>query len=215
MISKIKRSFITGLIVLLPFAVTVFVIQILLEKIGQPASNLFFGPWIKSLDKQWIESILSVFSVCVVIAIITCFGWLSKYFLGKWCLNFVERLINNIPLINSVYQTVKQLVDTISQSKKSFFQQAVLVEFPSKGLYSIGFLTNNARGEVQEKTKEDVRNVFVPTTPNPTTGFLLMVPNENIVYLDMSIGEAMKIIISAGAVTPDQLKKSTAIKLDN
>ena len=135
--------------------------------------------------------------------------------MSKWCLNFVERLINNIPLINSVYQTVKQLVDTISQSKKSFFQQAVLVEFPSKGLYSIGFLTNNARGEVQEKTKEDVRNVFVPTTPNPTTGFLLMVPNENIVYLDMSIGEAMKIIISAGAVTPDQLKKSTAIKLDN
>ena len=203
-----KRSFLTGLFLLLPLGVSILVLQFLLDKLGKPASVLFFGQWITTLDKQWVEVILSILSIGIVIGIITLFGWLSKYFLGKWFLNLTEKLIANIPFINTVYNTVTQIVDTLSQDKKAMFDKAVLVEFPRKGIYSIGFLTNCSRGEIQEKTKEEVYNVFVPTTPNPTSGFLIMVPKENIILLEMTASEAMKVIISGGALIPPYPKST-------
>lgn len=207
MIKKLKRYFMTGLVVLLPLGVTFIVIKFLLEKIGQPASTLFFGSWSSLLDKQWIEIIASVISIFIVIAIITIFGWLSKFFLGKSVLKFTEGLIQNIPFINTIYSTVKQIVDTLGKNKQAVFQKAVLVHFPNETMYSIGFLTNRSVGETQEKTKETVCNVFVPTTPNPTSGFLIMVPEDKLVVLDMSVGDAIKLIISGGAVAPETLQK--------
>lgn len=207
MIKKLKRYFVTGLVVLLPLGVTFIVIKFLLEKIGQPASTLFFGTWSNLLDKQWIEIIASIISIFIVIAIITIFGWLSKFFLGKSVLKFTENLIQNIPFINTIYNTVKQIVDTLGKNKQAVFQKAVLVHFPNETMYSIGFLTNRSVGETQEKTKEIVCNVFVPTTPNPTSGFLIMVPEDKLVVLDMSVGDAIKLIISGGAVTPEILQK--------
>lgn len=207
MIKKLKRSFVTGLVVLLPLGVTFIVIKFLLEKVGQPASSLFFGSWSNLLDKQWIEVIASIVSIFIVIAIITLFGWLSKFFLGKSVLKFTEGLIQNIPFINTVYNTVKQIVDTLGKNKQAVFQKAVLVHFPNETMYSIGFLTNRSVGETQDKTKENVCNVFVPTTPNPTSGFLIMVPEDKLIVLDMSVGDAIKLIISGGAVTPETLAK--------
>ena len=103
-------------------------------------------------------------------------------------------------------------MDTIGKNKKAVFQKAVLVRFPSDSLYSIGFLTNRAGGETQDKTKENVCNVFIPTTPNPTSGFLIMVPEEKLVVLDMSVGDAVKLIISGGAVSPEKLGVSVDLK---
>ena len=208
MIKKLKRFFVTGLVVLLPLGVTFIVIKFLLEKVGQPASTLFFGSWSNLLDKQWIEIIASIISIFIVIAIITVFGWLSKFFLGKSVLNLTESLIQNIPFINTIYNTVKQIVDTIGKNKQAVFQKAVLVHFPNETMYSIGFLTNRSVGETQDKTQETVCNVFVPTTPNPTSGFLIMVPEDKLIMLDMSVGDAIKLIISGGAVTPETLKKN-------
>ena len=202
MLKGLKRSFIAGLIVLMPLGVTFIVIRFLLEKIGQPASVLFFGSWINNLDQRWVEFLASLLSILIVISLITIFGWLSKFFLGKSFLKFTESLIQNIPFINTIYNTVKQIVDTLGQNKKAVFEKAVLVQFPSEGMYSIGFLTNRSQGETQEKTKETVYNVFVPTTPNPTTGFLVMVPESKIITLDMSVGDAIKLIISGGTLTP-------------
>ena len=121
MIKKLKRYFVTGLVVLLPLGVTFIVIKFLLEKIGQPASTLFFGTWSNLLDKQWIEIIASIISIFIVIAIITTFGWLSKFFLGKSVLKFTENLIQNIPFINTIYNTVKQIVDTLGKHKQAVF----------------------------------------------------------------------------------------------
>ena len=209
MLKNLKNSFVTGLVVLMPLGVTFVVIKFLLEKIGQPASVLFFSPWSHLFEKQWVELIASLMSIFIVIAMITLFGWLSKFFLGKTFLNFIESLIRNIPFINTIYNTVKQIVDTIGKNKQAVFQKAVLVKFPSDGMYSIGFLTNRSRGETQENTKENVCNVFVPTTPNPTSGFLIMVPEEKLIILDMTVGEAIKLIISGGAVCPEEAKKLT------
>ncbi len=212
MLKGLKRSFIAGLIVLMPLGVTFIVIRFLLEKIGQPASVVFFGSWLNNFDKQWLEFFASLLSILIVIGLITMFGWLSKFFLGKTFLKFTESLIQNIPFINTIYNTVKQIVDTIGQNQKAVFEKAVLVQFPSKGMYSIGFLTNRSQGEVQEKTKENVCNVFIPTTPNPTTGFLIMVPEEELVLLDMSVGDAIKLIISGGTVIPQVASQIPEIK---
>lgn len=206
MIKKLKRSFITGLLLLMPLGVTFIVVKFLLEKIGQPASALFFGPWCHFLEQRWVEWIASVLSMVIVVILITIFGWLSKFFLGKSFLKFMESLIRNIPFINTIYNSVKQIVDTLGKNKQAVFQKAVLVQFPSQGLYSIGFLTSKTRGEAQEKTKEEVCNVFVPTTPNPTSGFLIMVPKTKLIVLDMTVGDAIKLIISGGAVTPELMK---------
>jgi len=116
--------------------------------------------------------------------------------------NFFEGILVKVPLINLVYNTVKQIVDTFSQQNNAIFQEVVLIEYPRKGVYAVGFLTNQAKGEIQEKTGENLVNVFVPTTPNPTSGFLLMLPNDAVIPMEMTIAEGMKLIISGGAVAP-------------
>ena len=146
-------------------------------------------------------------STIIVLIFITIIGIASKFLFAKWIINISELLINKIPGIGLVYRTVKQIVDTFSKQNKAVFQAVALVEFPRKGMYAIGFITSKAQGEVQEKTGEIVVNVFVPTTPNPTSGFLVMIPENEITYLDMSVGDAMKLIISGGAVVPEYLPK--------
>ena len=117
-------------------------------------------------------------------------------------------------LINTIYRTVKQIVDTFGQQKKAIFQEVALIEYPRKRCYAIGFLTSTAKGEIQASTDEHIVNVFVPTTPNPTSGFLLMLPEEDIKRLQMSIADGMKLIISGGAFTPDP-KTGEAVPINN
>ncbi|HCI57016.1 MAG TPA: hypothetical protein DEW74_02720 [Opitutae bacterium] len=207
MLQKLKGWFVTGVLMLMPLGVTFFVIKFLLDKVGQPASVLFFGRWTHVLGQQWMGWIMDILSFLVVIAIITTFGWLSQFVFGRLLLSITEKCIKAIPIINTIYKSVQQIVETIGKNKKAIFQQAVLVPFPSQGLYSIGFLTNRSTGETQSKTTEDVYNVFVPTTPNPTSGFLIMVPEAKMVRLDMSVGDAIKLIISGGTVSPETVQK--------
>jgi len=189
--------------VILPMGVTIIVINFLLQKLGQPASSFFF--WF--LDPAWREApalklALELLSIVVVFSLITLLGYGSRFVLGRILLGWVENLLDNVPFINTVYRTVKQIVDTFSQQKKAVFQQVVLIEYPRKRSYVIGFLTSTAKGEPQQVTGETIVNIFVPTTPNPTSGFLLMLPESDVTKLDMSIADGMKLIISGGAVVP-------------
>lgn len=204
MFRSIRNAFITGIVVVLPLGVTIIVINFLLERLGNPASQFFF--WY--LDPEWrsmpaIKVILEGISVFVVFLLITLLGFGSRFVLGRLVLNGLERLLDRVPFINTVYRTVKQIVDTFSQQKKAVFQEVVLVEYPRKRSYAIGFLTSTAKGETQEVTGQHIVNVFVPTTPNPTSGFLLMLPDEDVTRLQMTITEGMKLVISGGAVVPD------------
>lgn len=155
--------------------------------------------------------LLDIISTLIVVILITILGAVSKFFFAKWLINISELAINKIPFIGLVYRTVKQIVDTFSKQNKAVFQAVALVEFPRKGMYAIGFITSKAQGEVQDKTGEVVVNVFVPTTPNPTSGFLVMIPESEITYLEMSVGDAMKLIISGGAVVPQYKSKDDII----
>ncbi|MCQ2955766.1 MAG: DUF502 domain-containing protein [Opitutales bacterium] len=213
MLQKLKGWFAAGVLMLMPLGVTFFVIKFLLDKVGQPASALFFGRWTHVFGQQWMGWVMDILAFLIVMAIITAFGWLSKFFFGRFLLSITEKCIKAIPIINTIYKTVQQIVETIGKNKKAVFQQAVLVPFPSQGLYSIGFLTNRSTGETQSKTAEEVYNVFVPTTPNPTSGFLIMVPEAKMIRLDMSVGDAIKLIISGGTVSPETLQQKVSSEI--
>ena len=215
MLRSLRNAFITGIVVILPLGVTVIVINFLLVRLGNPASQFFF--WY--LDSEWrnlpaVKFALETISIFVVFLLITILGYGSRFVLGRIILGGLERLLDRVPFINTVYRTVKQIVDTFGQQKKAVFQEVVLIEYPRKRCYALGFLTSTAMGETQARTCEHIVNVFVPTTPNPTSGFLLMLPEEDITRLQMNIADGMKLIISGGAVVPDP-KTGDVVSINN
>jgi uncharacterized membrane protein len=133
---------------------------------------------------------------------VTLLGYLSNYVFGKYFLKIGENLIQRIPGIGGVYNAVKQILATFGSQNRTLFSKVVLVEFPREGCWSIGFLTNKQQSEPHVRVGETMWTVFVPTTPNPTSGFLVMLPAEKVTELDMSIGDGMKMIISGGSVPP-------------
>jgi uncharacterized membrane protein len=208
MFTMIKNWFLTGLCTLLPLGVTAIVVQLLLDHVGAPASKFLLHCFrLTTPDVFWMNTIVNLFSTVFVVGIITVLGFLSKYFLGKTALRLTERLIERVPFVNSVYKTVKQVVEKFSKNQEAVFQKAVLIEYPRRGMYAIGFVSSETQGEVQIKTKEMVVNVFLPTTPNPTSGFLLLVPREDIIFLEMTVADGMKMIISGGLVNPEYVAK--------
>lgn len=206
MFRKLRNAFVSGLLLIAPVGVTIFVINFLIQRIGVPTRQLvfFFIPQ-RSSTLIWLEYGLYVLAILVVACLITVLGWLSKLVIGRFFLHTFERIVDTVPVIRNVYNTVKQIRDTFVQQEKAVFQKSVLIEYPRKGSWVLGFLTGQGKGEIQHRTSSDLLNVFVPTTPNPTSGFLLMVPREDVHDLDMSISDAMKLIISGGAVVPPWL----------
>lgn len=186
-----------------PIGITFFVFNWLVIKIGGSARDqlLFFIPE-ELISKEGLGMLWNTLATIIVLLLITMLGFLSRYFVAKFLWGLGERFLNNVPIINTVYTSVKQIVETFSSQNRAVFQQVVLIEFPRPGVYALGFLTGDAKGEIQQRTDKHMRNVFVPTTPNPTSGFLVMIPEEDLTVLDMTVGQGMKVIISGGAVAP-------------
>ena len=203
MLRSLRNAFVSGILLIAPVGVTFFVINFLIQKIGAPTREVFFffiPPG--TTPFPWVEYVLYIAAVLVVVVIITLLGWLSQRLIGRILIRTFERLVDNVPLVRSVYNTVKQIRDTFIEQEKAVFQKAVLLEYPRRGSWVLGFLTGTGKGEIQYRTEAELLNVFVPTTPNPTSGFLLMVPAGDVRLLDMAIADAMKLIISGGAVVP-------------
>ncbi|MDR2812279.1 MAG: DUF502 domain-containing protein [Puniceicoccales bacterium] len=204
----VKNWFFTGLFILLPLGITAIVVGLLLDHLGAPVSRFFLESFgLEIPDKFWMTTTVNLFSTLFVVLVITALGYFSRYFLGRAVIHLTERIIDGVPFVNTIYKTVKQVVETFNKNRETLFQTTVLIEFPHKGMYAIGFLTSDGQGEVQVKTKEHVVGVFMPTTPNPTSGFLLLVPREDIVFLDMSVADGMKMIVSGGVVSPEYLPR--------
>ncbi|MGB0373094.1 MAG: DUF502 domain-containing protein [Opitutales bacterium] len=215
MLRALRNGFISGLVLVAPLSVTLFVLSLLMDKIGKPASRMIFGPIFNvDFERGIYAYLLATASIIIVVLLITLVGLLSKLVVARFFVNIGEQLLIHVPFVSTIYKSVKQIVDTFAQQQKAIFQETVLIEYPRKGVYAIGFLTSNAKGEVQEKTARPLVNVFVPTTPNPTSGFLLMVPEEEVTRLDMPVGDGMKLIISGGAVVPPT-PKSTAQEIED
>jgi len=233
MLHSLRNSFLAGFLVLLPFAVTIAVVQLVLEKIGGGPSVLVheyvlvpYGllnalpPTEQTFDEYMQSNVVFAYtlrfvSTVVIFGIITVLGFFSRYFIGKFFVNLTDRIVGNVPLINTIYNTAKQIVETFSTQKRAVFQKVVLIEYPKWESYALGFLTGQADGEIPARMRSGtLLNIFVPTTPTPTSGFLLMLPEKDVTQLDMSVGEAMKLIISGGAVIPDWEHKEAFLEAE-
>jgi len=199
----LRNAFLSGLLVLAPLAVTIWILTRIFAVVGGTFSPLLF-PYVPQAlrNDEWLGIVWNILATVIVLVLITALGFLSRWVLGQYFGGLAERFIQSIPGVNTVYNTVKQIVDTFSSQHRSLFTKVVLVEFPRAGSHTIGFLTNKAGGEVAARAEEELWSVFVPTTPNPTSGFLLLVPRRDIIELEMSVGDGMKLLISGGAMIP-------------
>ena len=193
-ISRLRNYFLTGIVVLVPIGITLYLTKFLISVSSKLIPKEINPNNYLPFSIPGIEIILSIF-------IITIIGGLSLSFIGKKILNIVNDLFKRIPILRTIYSAIRQMAQTIVP-KKNNKKSVVLVEYPRKGSWAVGFATKDNRGEISKKTNKKLVNVFVPTTPNPTSGFLLMFPKEEVVYLDMSFEEASKFIVSAGTSNP-------------
>lgn len=205
---SLRNAFITGLVILLPLGFTLFVVNLLINFIGAPASKVFFFFLDPALRQSpWVNPLLDIISTLIALLLITFLGLISRYFFGRFIVSVSEKIIKAVPLVGTVYKIAQQIVETFSKQENAVFQKVVLVTFPIKDSFAVGFITGVSKGEIPAKTHPNATHVFVPTTPNPTTGFLLIVPKEDIIELDMSVADGMKLIISGGALMPNSYKK--------
>jgi uncharacterized membrane protein len=195
-----RNAFISGALMLAPLWVTVWAFSKIVDIVGGTFRPLYEDYLPQSLQR--IPFFWDLVATVAVVLFVTALGYLSHYVFGKFFLSMGERAIQRIPGVGGVYNSVKQVISTFGSQNRNLFNKVVLVEFPRKGSWSIGFLTNKTQGEAQSHAGPETWTVFVPTTPNPTSGFLLLLPREEIVELDMSVGDGMKMIISGGAVVP-------------
>lgn len=201
MFKTIRRNFITGLAVILPAVVTIWLIKFITVK----TNDLLLEPTVKFLrplipDSAILEYAAKVLILVFVVVFMALVGFGTRVLFLRKFFSYWERKISQLPMIGKIYGATKEMSHAFLGQSKGVFTRVVLVEFPRKNIYAIGFVTSEGRGEVQDKTAEKVINVFVPTTPNPTSGFLLLVPEDEMIKLDMSIDEGLKLVISGGVV---------------
>ncbi len=188
--SKIRNNFIAGIVVLIPIGITVYLTVIIIRISGKIIPKEINPNSYLPFDIPGVEILIALF-------LITLIGWLSLSFLGKKLFELFNNILKRIPILRTIYSAVGQMTESFTKSDNNK-KSVVLLEYPRKGVWAVGFATKENEGIIKKKVNEDLTNVFVPTTPNPTSGFLLMVPNKDLIYLDVSFEQASKFIVSAG-----------------
>ena len=198
LLSRLRNYFLTGVIVTAPIAITIFLVWQFITFLDSYVGRLVPARYIEYYLPFGIPGIGLVF----MLGFLTLIGFLAAGFAGRTLVRTGERLLSRMPVVRSVYGTLKQIFETVFNQSSRSFREVVLVEYPRRGIGAIGFVTGPTQGEVQERTDEDLVNIFLPTTPNPTSGFLLFVPRKDLIHLDMTVEEGIKLVISGGIVTP-------------
>ena len=191
---NVRNYFFAGVVVLIPIGITLY-LTLFLISISSKILPREINP------NHYLPYEIPGLEIVISLILITFIGWLSLSFLGKKLLDIFNKLLKKIPILRTIYSAITQMTETFTKSDRSG-KNVVLVEYPRKGVWAVGFATKDNEGEISNKTNKSLVNVFVPTTPNPTSGFLLMFSKEEVIYLDMSFEEASKFIVSAG--TSDQ-----------
>ena len=200
-IGKFRRFFFTGFLVTAPILITLYVTWIVITFIDSKVANLL--PEYLDFRTAFPFQIPGI-GLLIVIIFITIIGALTPGLIGRTLLKTGERIVSKMPVVRSIYSALKQIMETIMSTNSNSFREVVLVEYPRKGIWVIGFVTGETKGEVQKKleNKNQLINIFIPTTPNPTSGFLLFVPKKDVLYMKMSVEQAVKLVISGGIVSP-------------
>ncbi len=205
---RIRNIFLTGLLVTLPIALTAFILIFLFKNLD--ALSPTFTRWLILLGAPLPDGYRVPFlGVIITFLIILLVGALTTNIFGNKLLHLWERIIEKIPFVRRIYTGTKQVVKSIATADTKSFRKVVLIEFPRKGIHAIGFITGETRGDLKHLTSEHHFNVFVPTTPNPTSGFLIFADPGEVIELDMTIEEGVKYVVSGGIVNPEQARKLT------
>ena len=194
LIARLRNYFFTGIVVLVPIGFTLY-LTIFLVSISSKLIPKDLNP------NNYLPFSIPGLEIFLSIIFITIIGGLSLSFIGKKFLQLINDVLKKIPFLRTIYSAIGQMTETFTQKRKNK-KSVVLIEYPRKGSWAVGFATKDNKGEISKKTKKNLVNVFVPTTPNPTSGFLLMFPKNELIYLDMSFEEASKFIVSAGTSIP-------------
>ena len=204
-LSGLRASFLTGIVVIAPVGLTLWLIWTVAGWVDGLVLSLIPAGY---QPEKYIGINLRGIGVVILLIFTILVGWVAKGLIGRSLIGFGESLVDRMPVVRSIYSGVKQIAETVFAQSERSFEKACLVQYPRKDIWAIGFISTEAKGEVLAKaeTNSDMLSVFVPTTPNPTSGFLLFFPREDVIELDMSIEEAAKLVISAGLVSPPERK---------
>jgi uncharacterized membrane protein len=209
-----RASFFTGLAVVLPGVITLAVVKWFFGTVSSMTDLLlFFLPKTLTHENDGIGPVFwywSLLAFMLAVVIVTVVGVLTRYYFGKRMIKWADSLMLRVPVLNKIYGTIKQVDEAFTSGKKSSFKTVVLVEYPREGIYSVGFLTSEQAEEVEQKTGKKCVCIFIPTTPIPTGGFLIIVPEEKVIKLDMSVADGFKYIISVGAISQEQKSSSSS-----
>ncbi len=203
--SKIRSWFFTGILVMTPLILTIYVVWAFItfvDNLVVPLVPIEYRP------SYYLPFSIPGLGLIIVFLFTTFVGILATGLFGRTLIRLWENILNRMPVVRSVYSAIKQILETVMATQSDAFRQAVLVEYPRKDIWAIGFVTGSTKGEVSENVNKKMVNVFMPTTPNPTSGFLLFFPEKDLIFLEMSVEDALKLVVSGGMVVPKRKKKS-------
>jgi uncharacterized membrane protein len=193
--AKVRGYFLAGILVTAPISITLYLTWAFLKFVDGKVSSIIPA-------KYYPETAVPGLGVLIAVLFFITVGWFARNYLGRVVIQISEYTLDKMPVIRTIYGGLKQVFETVMGSQSQAFREAVMFEFPRKGIWALGFVTGVAKGETQRLTEDEVVNVFFPTTPNPTSGFLLLIPRRDLIPLQMSVEEAIKMIVSGGILTP-------------
>jgi len=188
--TRLRNYFLTGIVVLIPLGITLY-LTLFIIKISSNLLPKEINP------NNYLPFDIIGLEILIAIVLITFIGWISLSFLGKKIIEIINKILRRIPILRTIYSAIGQMTESLTKSENNQ-KSVVLLEYPKEGVWAVGFATKDNKGIISQKVGEDLVNVFVPTTPNPTSGFLLMVPKKKLIYLDITFEQASKFIVSAG-----------------
>lgn len=210
-VTRLRNYFLTGIVVTAPISLTVYLTWEFIDWIDRQVTPLL-------PDRYNPETYLPVgipgLGLVMMVVFLTFVGFITANLFGRTLINLGERLVNRMPVVRTLYNALKQILETVLQSSSQSFRQVVLVEYPRRGIWAVAFVTADTKGEIVRLTEDDMINIFLPTTPNPTSGFLLIVPRSDLILLDMTVEEAAKFVISAGVIMPSDPELAARITSD-
>lgn len=196
---RMRAYFFAGILIVAPISITFYLAWLFITFVDSKVTPLIPGPY---NPNNYLPFAVPGLGLVVLVFGLALVGALTAGFMGRMWVRFSEQLLARMPVIRNIYSAVKQIFETVLADQSAAFREAVLVEYPRRGIWAIGFITGRTKGEVQNITEDECINVFLPTTPNPTSGFLLFVPKPDLIRLSMTVEEAIKMVISGGIITP-------------
>lgn len=203
-VAKLRGYFFAGIVVTAPVSITIYVTYLFFTFVDGQVSGLIPE---KLYENFYGATAIPGLGIVIALVFFVTVGWFATNFLGRFFIRVYEYVLDRMPIVRNLYSAIKQIFETIMASQSSAFREVVMLEYPRKGIWSVGFVTGKTEGQVQRLTDKETINVFVPTTPNPTSGFLLFVPKKELHFLDMSVEEGIKMVVSAGIITPPDREK--------